>query len=208
MCSREPAPQGTARDPCSLTEQAQATQTCPAHEPRIPRLRSGILNVSPTCRPSPQTPSDDMSHQAGHTHYTNKQNKDKASMLPAACTATRPPARLLARQRLPSRLRARPLPLTSPTLPSHPLRRRHAWLPLPPPRLPSDRLPPRMPYVNDGDGDGDGDGDRSVGVRKTASDWRSIGLPVIGAGGTNHVSTWEALRCEVGLVRSSPARDG
>ena len=111
-----------------------------------PEIR--ILNLPPTCRPSPQTPSDDMSHQAGHTHYTNKQNKDKASMLPAACTATRPPARLLARQRLPSRLRARPLPLTSPTLPSRPLRRRHAWLPLPPPlpppRLPSDRLPPRM----------------------------------------------------------------
>ena len=131
-------------------------------------------------------------------------------MLPAACTATRPPARLLARQRLPSRLRARPLPLTSPTLPSHPF--------APPTRMaalaaaaaaaaPTVRQATAAhAYVNDGDGDGDGD--RSVGVRKTASDWRSIGLPVIGAGGTNHVSTWEALRCEVGLVRSSPARDG
>ena len=86
---REPAPQGTARDPCSLTEQAQATQTCPAHEPRIPRLRSGILNLPPTCRPSPQTPSDDMSHQAGHTHYTQT-NKTKTKQACCLRPALRP----------------------------------------------------------------------------------------------------------------------
>ena len=77
------------RDPCSLTEQAQATQTSPAHEPRISLLRSGILNLPPTCRPSPQTPSDDMSHQAGHTHYTQT-NKTKTKQACCLRPALRP----------------------------------------------------------------------------------------------------------------------
>ena len=52
-----------------------------------PEIR--ILNLPPTCRPSPQTPSDDMSHQAGHTHYTQT-NKTKTKQACCLRPALRP----------------------------------------------------------------------------------------------------------------------